>query len=168
VTTIVIPGLAERRTLRLDTRRGEHIDNAQSFEITVQDAADNASHRSRFPSEQFSDHTSPYYNCHGLTFASRRTRISDIEALRTILAHDDLSEIHQADVRVGDVILYLSADNDGDIEHSGVVVEMRQAAGMSLAIPRVWSKWGGGAEVVHMWNACPYNIGNVVFLRLVR
>jgi hypothetical protein len=144
------------------------VDNAQSFEVTVQDRHLDAQQRARFINVSFRTELSPVYNCHGLTFASRRTRIPDAVSIQTILADDDYEKVDRADVRVGDVILYVSSDDDGDIEHSGVVVEVLRPAGFNVPAPRVWSKWGGAAEVVHIYNDCPYSATNVQFYRVVR
>jgi hypothetical protein len=48
----------------------------------------------------------------------------------------------------GDIILYLK---DGDIEHSGVVVEIVKDRG-----PRILSKWGKCHEVIHFAMECPW------------
>ena len=62
----------------------------------------------------------------------------------------------------------MSPDNDGDIEHSGIVLEVRQSVGFDIPVPIVCSKWGGGAEVVHVYSDCPYSPVNVRFYRVVR
>jgi hypothetical protein len=165
---IIVPGAPARRSIRVDTRRGTAVDNAQSFEVTHQDQQENAWHQGRFPRAIFRTGVSPVYNCHGLTFASRRTRIAEAQSIRTILTEDDYEEVPRANIQVGDVIVYLSADDDGDIEHSGIVVEVLRPEGFNVPAPRVWSKWGGAAEVVHMYDHCPYSPTNIRFYRVVR
>jgi hypothetical protein len=44
-----------------------------------------------------------HYNCHGLTFASRRTRIYDVQQ---VLAEDAYEHIPLNEVEPGDVIVY--------------------------------------------------------------
>lgn len=48
------------------------------------------------------------YNCHGLTFASRRTQISQPSEVAKILADDDYTEISLKNVMVGDIAIYKS------------------------------------------------------------
>jgi cytochrome P450 len=91
----------------------------------------NAVHRPVGPSRK--------YNCHGLTFASRRTWIWKPAEVAKILADDEYVRVELADVLPGDIVLYVQ---NGDIEHSGIV--------MSLGpVPMILSKWGPAHEVVH-------------------
>jgi hypothetical protein len=98
------------------------------------------------------------YNCHGLTFASRRTWIDDALEIRKILQDDEYREVGRADVLPGDVVVYYV---DGDVEHSGVVVEKGDIAG-----PLILSKWGFCHEVIHRIPECPYDARQVVFYRI--
>jgi len=50
---------------------------------------------------------------------------------------------------------------DGDVEHSGMVVDKGDIAG-----PRILSKWGFCHEVIHRIPECPYDAGRVVFYRI--
>ncbi|MBL7068803.1 MAG: hypothetical protein ISS34_02990 [Candidatus Omnitrophica bacterium] len=95
--------------------------------------------------------SSPIYNCHGMTFASRRTAIDDSQEIHKILKEDEYKEVPSQKVLAGDIILYF---NDGDIEHSGIVILRPKPP---LYIPQVYSKWGNGFEAVHYANNCPYN-----------
>lgn len=97
------------------------------------------------------------YNCHGLTFGSRRTWIETGE-IRKILEQDEYAEVPRADVLPGDVVVYYV---DGDPEHSGVVVSKGDMAG-----PLILSKWGFCHEIVHRIFDCPYDARNVVFYRI--
>ncbi len=164
---ILIPGQAVRRTIPLSTRRGTAIDNAQSFEVTLMERAADRDFRQRHPMACFGDTLSPCYNCHGFTFASRRTRISDSQDVQRILVEDDYEEVARDSVRPGDIVLYMSADNDGDVEHSGLVVELRESMGIGR-VPMILSKWGSGAEVVHTVSDCPYQLSNIRFFRVTR
>lgn len=97
---------------------------------------------------------SAQYNCHGLTFASRRTRIELTAGLQLILKEDSYKEIHDMkNVLPGDVVIYCS--DRGDMNHSGIIVE----AGNSLIVPIVCSKWGNAGEFIHALGDCPVLYG---------
>ena len=64
-----------------------------------------------------------------------------------MLAEDDYVQIKISELLAGDIVLYV---RDGDIEHSGIVVEIVLGMG-----PRILSKWGGCHEVIHMIGDCP-------------
>jgi hypothetical protein len=96
------------------------------------------------------------YNCHGLTFASRRTEIHDPQAVRMILREDDYKQISRPDLLVGDTVIYVE---QGDVSHSGIVVGVPQLDAQildPLAGVKVLSKWGEGQEVIHEVRDCPY------------
>ncbi len=109
----------------------------------------NGRHRPVGPSAQ--------YNCHGLTFGSRRTKIPSSQ-VEKILDEDDYKEICLEEVLPGDVVVYRK---DGDIEHSGVVV---------AGFPEVWilGKWGQIHEVVHRIQECPYQEAYPSFYRIIK
>ena len=94
------------------------------------------------------------YNCHGLTFGSRRAWIVKRSCVNTIISDDEYKEIPLANAFPGDVLIYY---NNGDLSHSGVVVE-RQA----LGILRIVSKWGKAGEFVHSMFDCPAIYGRDV------
>ena len=103
------------------------------------------------------------YNCHGLTFAARRTEIFSSSEVRRILQEDGYVRLgNLSDVVAGDIVLYIG--DDGGIEHSGLVVE---CPALLPKIPRVLSKWGLGREFIHPFNYCPYPLV-FEFHRLVR
>ena len=93
------------------------------------------------------------YNCHGLVFASHRTQVDD-NSIQMILDDDSYEEVKIAEVLPGDVIVYLNSD--GDITHSGIVVEKIDAP---LFI-RVCSKWGKGPEILHAFGEVPSIYGS--------
>ena len=117
--------------------------------------------RAEFPDVEIRTSSDPEYNCHGLTFASRRTGIHDPAVLSLILEDDRYREVPLTDVLPGDVILY--HNRLGDIEHSGVVASKPGAIG----IPYVFSKWGKFMEVFHLANRCPYTYELPKFYRVV-
>lgn len=102
------------------------------------------------------------YNCHGLVFASRRTRVHDTAELQKILQDDNYKEIDQKNILPGDVILYIN--EMGGFEHSGIVLEVTNEP----RVPIICSKWGNnGPEVVHSAYICPYDKCNIKFYRII-
>lgn len=161
---IILPGDSEPtvRSIRLDTALGNPIDNGQILEIST------------FESNQFSRlskwHQSgtprspptPRYNCHGMTFASRRTGIFDRAAINQILDDDGYLEVSASQALPGDIIIYFAPD--GDPEHSGIVVS---APTSELRVPQVVSKWGKYYEFVHWANNCPYSFATARYYRII-
>ena len=92
---------------------------------------------------------SPLFNCHGLTFGSRRTKITETADLFRILRDDCWEEIKPEQTMGGDVVLYL--DGEGDVNHSGIVVWREQ----DLGVPWICSKWGFAGEFLHMLGDVP-------------
>jgi hypothetical protein len=98
-----------------------------------------------------------------LTFGSRRTQITDSTEIRKILKEDDYSKVIDISrVLPGDIIIYVSAD--GDINHSGIVVEI--PSGTIVPVPKILSKWGGAHEVIHGYNYSPYDTTKIEFYRV--
>ncbi len=102
------------------------------------------------------------YNCHGLTFGSRRTQIVDPAEIRKILTQDSYKKIDRSEILPGDIVVYVGPD--GDIEHSGIVMDVDKS--MLFPIPKVLSKWGVAHEVVHRLTDCPYISTNVEYYRV--
>jgi hypothetical protein len=96
------------------------------------------------------------YNCHGLTFASRRTWIWKSLEIEKILKDDDYEVVELRDVMPGDIVVY---SQNGDPEHSGIVVS-------NYPVPTILSKWGAAHEVVHRVTDCPYNAGQIAYYRI--
>lgn len=153
--------LLMREKLALETRLKSGIDNELNrnaipagFEFQVEAYKTQYPHACHRPVEPCWT-----YNCHGLTFGTRRTWIKDPAEVAKILTEDDYQEIAVQDVIVGDIAVYYS---DGDATHSGNVV------GQSAAGPRILSKWAFLHEVVHSVTECPYDAGNVVYYRMTK
>lgn len=152
------------RQLQMHTAQGRQIDNEQFDEISHFE-------RNQFPvfERQYSlgcevcAGPSPRFNCHGLTFASRRTGIFESGTLEQILNEDGYEEIQPNKVKPGDVIVYYA---DGDFEHSGLVVESPSPS--RLNVPMVRSKWAKYKEIIHPGNQRPYHFGNVRYFRVIR
>jgi hypothetical protein len=96
------------------------------------------------------------YNCHGLTFASRRTWIWAPAEITKILKDDDYTLVNLEDVLPGDVVVYFTS---GDAEHSGIVIH-------NDVVPIILSKWGAAHEVIHRVNECPYDSTQISYYRI--
>jgi hypothetical protein len=109
----------------------------------------------RFAKAERVSEACPVYNCHGLTFGSRRTQVGS--AVIPILEDDGFNQIPEKDARAGDIVLYVNVL--GEIVHSGFVIRRQQVEiieGSQTIIPIIWSKWGKGYEMVHPVGECPY------------
>jgi hypothetical protein len=136
--------------IRLETSKRTGITNHQDHEISAFNLNWNKSIGRRHPNARRRTSQSALYNCHGFTFASRRTRIETSREIQTILADDAYQEVLLADVLPGDVVIYYS--ERGDPNHSGIVVE---TGGL---VPWVCSKWGTAGEFVHALQDCPRDL----------
>ena len=113
----------------------------------------------RYPKADHRVRSSRKYNCHGLSFASRRTWIKDSGEIAKILQDDDYSEIPLDQIKPGDFAVYWK---DGDYEHSGIIVEV----GENPKMAKILGKWGFCHEVVHWANYCPYS-GEIKYYRVI-
>ena len=157
--TLILP----RVELRLDTRQRTQISNyVDNRTPTAGELNYAAALRQKYPNAEHRNtavcHT---YNCHGLTFAGRRTRVAPGSEVRKILIEDGYQKIEYAELSSGDVVIYVSKET-GDIEHSGFVIK-KDAFG-----PWVLSKWGSAHEVVHRLGDSEYDPDNAEFYRIVR
>jgi hypothetical protein len=159
---IVVPGQPKESSIAVETREGRSVPNSQSRSISQYEEHQVNEQRRRHPNALFRTNAIPAYNCHGLTFAARRTAVWQTPAILDILKDDRYTDVDSDDVQPGDVILYVSPE-DGEIEHSGIVVERPDPR---LHVPRVWSKWGHGCEVVHMASDCPYSFSSPRYIRI--
>lgn len=133
--------------IRLETSKRTGIDNLQLFEVSAfeRNWANDIAKRFRNVTQRTG--MSPLYNCHGLTFASRRTRITEGEGIGRILTDDCWVEIPNIrDVLPGDIVVYFS--EEGDPNHSGIVVDCKEL------VPTICSKWGSAGEYIHLLNDC--------------
>jgi hypothetical protein len=155
---------SEGQSILMDTARGTPIPNAQDDEIPHPLAPEHIATLMPVPSvTRVERHFR--YNCHGLTFAARRTSIYEPADVLMILAEDGYERVvNPEDVLPGDCVLYFN--EDGEIEHSGIVVSRPEGV---LKVPEVCSKFGpGGPELLHMANNCgPYPIINIRYYRAV-
>lgn len=160
--------LFEKVELNLHTREERQIKNEllrrDPIPGQVQQAQD---YRARYPEcEHRPTRASLRYNCHGLTFAARRTAITESGAIQSILRDDGYQKVEWRDVIAGDTVVYLE---EGDYSHSGIVTNADQSGNL----PLIWvlSKWGHAHEVVHKLQDCPYARrpdGEIQFWRMVQ
>jgi hypothetical protein len=137
-------------SIALQTALGTDIENEQGTEISAFERNWSVRLAQDHPNAKFRTGLSPTYNCHGLTFASRRTRIWDVSLIQLILREDLFEEIkEQHHVLPGDIVIY--RDYNGDATHSGIVADNVGP----LFIPRVVSKWGSGPETFHALHDVP-------------
>ena len=150
------------KRLALQTREGNDIENFQNDfqELTPSILYQTKSMIKRHAPRNTRSSPTPCYNCHGLTFASRRTWIDQSREIQKILGEDKYIRINTKDTLPGDIIVYYGAD--GDPEHSGIVVSEPK----ELGIPMVVSKWGALPEFVHWANQCPYSFQKAKFYRI--
>ncbi|RXK86870.1 hypothetical protein [Filimonas effusa] len=111
-----------------------------------------------YPAAVFKGQPTAIYNCHGMTFASKRTGIYEEAELLKILIDDNYVEIRELkDVLPGDIVLYYE---DNKITHSGTVCRIEESvANYDLRHIFVISKWSKHKEVVHNVNYSPYSSG---------
>jgi hypothetical protein len=143
--------------MRLETSRGTGIKHVQELELTEYEINWDRYFERTYDRAKRRTAPSALYNCHGLTFASRRTKIYLPSQIQLILADDRYEEIPLAIVMPGDIAVYVS-DRTGDINHSGIVVAYDQ----NLVTPMICSKWGKGGEYVHPAHHCPPAYGPTV------
>lgn len=159
--------ISTRDSLRLDTRQKNHIDNSLDRSAPTPGALLQAAdfQRQYATARHRPTPVCSTYNCHGLTFAARRTGISDPAVIQKILREDGYQIIaDRSAVLPGDIAIYLNSSNN-DLEHSGLVVEADSSGLLGL---RILSKWGSAHEVIHNIGNCPYDATHVIFYRLMK
>lgn len=140
---------------RADTSQNKGIKNSQDCDVSSEGALAYFADLARRMGLKPRTKPSGLYNCHGLTFASRRTKITQSISIRQILAEDKYQEIPEAKAEAGDVVVYF--DNEGDPNHSGVVVS---SPDMQI-LPTIVSKWGFAPEFIHASNNVPPQYGPI-------
>jgi len=149
-------GKYQNSTIELRTRTNAAIENFQVWEHSRMEWSQLGEQLKRFTKAEKVSEACPVYNCHGLTFGSRRTTVTP--AVLSILEDDGFDPVLEKEARPGDIVLYSSAL--GEVIHSGFVVarDRREivAGSPPIIIPIIWSKWGKGYEMVHAVGECPY------------
>lgn len=158
-------GGAPHRNIVLRTRLNNDIDNLQpwhysSFEWSQLYAQPNK--YEKLGAVRVSE-LCPVYNCHGLTFASRRTQVDETSAtsISKILDDDGFTEVPASQTRLGDVVVYY--DDTGSAQHSGIVICRDE-----MNTPKVWSKWGKGYEWFHPLGICLWGGMATRFYRIMK
>lgn len=137
--------------ITLQTRTGRAVNNIQTIEFTLLDRKEIEDLKSDYRDVTIRSQPSTVYNCHGLSFASRRCWVPQPSDIKDILQDDGYERIQQIqDVLPGDTVIYI---DDDTIEHSGLVVSKPEAPFYS---PLIVSKWGKFGEVIHRDRQCPY------------
>ena len=99
---------------------------------------------------------SALFNCHGLTFASRRTKVLDSRNISRVITDDCWNEIDLQKILPGDIVIYY--DDSGDANHSGIIVQYSS----ETLVPLVCSKWGYAGEYLHRVNDVPQFYGPIM------
>lgn len=160
VSEILTPGQMREKSITVHTREGTPIPNGQSYEYSAWDISVASGIEKKYKDVKCRTDLNPIYNCFGLVFASRRTSISDLSSIPTILNEDGYTEIPRSEVLPGDLVLYRG--RDGDVEHAGIVVS-REDFYLSVV-----SKWGRFREVVHWAHEGPYDGSDLHFYRVTQ
>lgn len=162
---IELPGSFRESSILIETREGHQIENYQALEISQFELNQNADYERKWQRESviFRTESNPIYNCHGLTFASRRTGIFNPDTLNLILEDDRYTRVTRSEVMPGDIVIYVA--EDGDFEHSGIVVSSIDS---TFKVPWVVSKWGKYREVLHWEHVTPYTYADVRYYRVIR
>ena len=149
--------------IRLETSKGRGIDNYQETQITNSHITWHRHLVKKYRKAIPRTIQSPTYNCHGLTFGSRRTKIDKPTHIQRILDDDEYKPVEMKDVLPGDIVIYYS--EAGDPNHSGIVLEYSER----LVVPMIYSKWGNAGEFVHALRDCPTIYGpDFMFFRCMR
>jgi hypothetical protein len=144
---IINPGsLADKASIELATKLGNHIPNEQRKELIPSLLLEGIALYEKNYNIQRRSLTATY-NCLGMVFGVRRTFIDDTY-LDWILKEDgykSLSDI--SELEIGDLIIYR---NNGKASHVGVVVDITRPLTIDAKwIVQVMSKWGAGGEYIH-------------------
>lgn len=153
---------AKGQDILCDTADGRPVPNSQATSISHPLAARALEDAVKLPA-RLRVRAHPRYNCHGLTFASRRTAVLADTDVQQILDDDRYTVVaDKRDVLPGDVAIYFT--NDGGIDHSAIVATIPSSP---TWIPFVVSKWGViGPEVYHLATDCPdYAVGRIQYYR---
>lgn len=150
------------RSIAPETRKGRSIRNVVAPEPGEQARRKYAVIRKKF-GQTWTNRTEPCggYNCYGMVFATRRTAIYDDDQIPDILADDGYRQIHENEVRPGDIVLY--RERTHGLLHAALVLRRQEWDG-STPVPFALSKWsaisGEDEHNVHhhIWQEPEYNV----------
>lgn len=150
--------------LTLQTRTGRIVQFQPGLRIAPQELApQNRIIREKYPEglqSTLRKEPTGMYNCHGLTFTSRRGFLGEEQDVDLILGDDEYHNVELGAVCPGDIILYYEQN---ELQHSGIVVAVSQNE--RPRIPWIMSKWGTLGEYIHRYNYCPYDCQDVRYMR---
>ena len=128
-----------QRSIALETRKGRSIRNVVAPEPGEQAHRKYAVIRKKF-GQTWTNRTEPCggYNCYGMVFATRRTAIYEDDQIPDILADDGYRQIHENEVRPGDIVLY--RDGGLGLLHVALVLRHKEGVGPT-PVPFALSKW---------------------------
>ena len=153
--SIILSEGEEKSSINLETSEGNEINNYQVFSLSAFERNSFKDYsKENYPTVKFRNSPSPIYNCHGMSFASKRTNIDKAQEIKKILEEDNYKQVDQKSTLPGDIVLYIDPD-DGDIVHSGTVTSCIDDD-KDLQYILVVSKWGKFKEVVHNLYQTPY------------
>lgn len=154
-----MPILELRSQLALHTRCENQVENEINREaIRAGDVLHSTDLKGKYPNSLHRPVApSRKYNCHGLTFASRRTWIWKASEISKIVKDDEYERVELQNVLPGDIAIYYT---NGDPEHSGIVTRVNDL------VPIIVSKWGTAHEVVHRVRECPYDATEILYYRI--
>jgi hypothetical protein len=152
--SVLIPNQIRKTEIALVTRKGNPIPNSQYHEIARLAMSEMPVLKKEFDRVEFRTGPNPIYNCHGLTFASRRTGINNLP-WKMILDDDGYVEVLEKEALPGDVVIYFG--ESGSAEHSGIVIKKMES---NLSSPTIVSKWGSAGEAIHYAHDVPPAFGS--------
>ena len=137
-------------SINMETSKNHKISNEQFRTSNLFEITNEIRFESKFESK-FQGQPTKIYNCHGLTFASKRTGVFLDSAINLIL-NDEYREIKdKKDVLIGDLVIYYQS---GSILHSALVVNIEKEP---INI-KVLSKTRVYKEIVHYLQYSPYGL----------
>src|SRR6185369_6201506 len=154
----IINGLPkeEPASIGLMTFKRTDIENAQYSALLKSEIETEKSTEAMYLSS-FREYPTRMYNCHGMTFACRRTGIYSDEMIRIILKEEYREIKDRKDVLSGDVVIYFLGTN---ILHSAMVMSVNHP------IIRVLSKSRAHSEIEHLVDYTPYANSEKKFYRI--
>jgi len=160
---LIIADQQSGKSIVVQTHRGTNVTNCQCSQLSESEKHTAKTIHTKYSGIRCRSGPSPMYNCHGLTFASRRTRVWHSAEVWKILREDDYVEMELENVKPGDIVMY---NQNGDLQHSGVVQDVPRVG--SRIVPMILSKWGSGQEFIHSVYNCPYvTAANIKYYRIL-
>lgn len=156
-----------RRSIRLDTKLGNAVENEQALPPDDYTIARMQQQERRFPGWVKRREICGLYNCFGMVWASRRTAIYD-EEYSKFLEDDGYREIALQDVMAGDIVTYSWLNDPDRVAHVALVLMVNEDSTGRLRTPYVLSKWNDcSGEFVHNYQDFhqPIDKVSVRFLR---